>query len=495
MPQYRAIVGLVFCVATATAAPRPGSVTLQPAKVQAEDGTTVAFEAGTLYVAENRAAATSNVIEVRFARLKAARPSGAPPVIFLPGGPGNSYLEAFTATTPNARRRLAMFRKYAATTDLVVLDQRGFSPGGTMLATPAPVPQLLDRPSTTTTAAATWTTFARGLPTANPGRDLAGYNLVECAADVDELRRALGYAKVSLLGGSFGSQWSFAVMRLYSAAVARAVLYGVEPLDAGFDMPSHELAAIQRIAFEADRAPALQPYLPPGGLMAALTALRDRFARGPIHVRVTDPTTRAPVSLTLGLEDLQGWLIPVEAEDWPAFVLALYHGHYEDWALQELAARRASPFSAAIIPLIDSGIGASAQRVHAIRTDPATALLGTWDFAPHIASRSAWPTPDLGDALRTPVSSTIPVLFLNGDWDVSTPIENMLAIAPYFPAGRTMIVHRGSHDQASYLTRQSPEAFAAILEFLRTGSLAHVPSEITLTSPTWKVPAFPPPPR
>lgn len=203
---------------------------------------------------------------------------------------------------------------------------------------------------------------------------------------------------------------------------------------------------------------------------------------------------RKTEAVVLGLEDLQAALIQEEAEVWPAFILSLYHGHYEDWARAETASRRGSPFSSVITPLIDSGLGVSTARNHLLQTDPATHYLGTWSFAPHQGSRASWPTPDLGDAMRAPSTSQIRVLFLNGDWDVSTPVENMLQIAPYFPNSHTTIVHRGEHAMPSRLTRNHPAVFDAILEFFRSGGAAKLPAEITLPAPTFTVPAFPPPP-
>lgn len=439
----------------------------------------VAFERGTLHVPENRTAARSRTIAIGFARLRSPHPD-RPPIFFLYGGPGASYLDAFDGTTPNAERRLAVLRRYAEVADVVVLDQRGFSARGTTLALPAVPPDRLDRPRTIADTVARWAAVARGAAIANPGADLAGYTIQACAADVEELRRALGYRQIVLLGGSFGSQLSFAVMRLFPASIARAVLVAVEPLDNGFDMPSHVFAALQRIAFEADRAPALQPFLPAGGLLAAVRDLRDRFARGPITVKV------GTQSVVLGLDDFQAALASRDAERWPAFILALYHGAYEDWARAELADRTAPPFDALINPLIDAGIGVSSQRRTLLEGDPATAYLGAWNFAPHLGTR--WPTPDLG-GLRAPVRTKIPVVFVNGDWDTSTPVENMLQIAPYFVEGHTIIVHRGEHDQLSYQLRADPAAFAAVLAFMATGATAQLPVEVTLPPPAFAVPS------
>jgi pimeloyl-ACP methyl ester carboxylesterase len=390
-----------------------------------------------------------------------------------------------------------MFQRYAAAADVIVLDQRGFSARGTRLRTPHVAGGALDRPGSVVATAEAWRTLAAAAGPANPGRDLSAYTVTECAADVAELAAALGYPRISLLGTSFGSQWAFAVMRRYPELVARAVLSGVEPLDHGFDMPSSVLAAMQRIAADADVDPVLQPYLPEGGLMAALAALRERFAGGPIRVEVADATSGAKHTVVLGLEDLQAAVIPSDADAWPAFVLALYHGHYEDWARAELAARTGPMFgdTALINPLIDAGLGVTATRARRLEADPAIYLLGTWSFAPHRLSRAAWPTPDLGDALRMPAPTAIPTVFVQGDWDTSTPIENLADITPAFPASHTIVVHRGEHAQPSRLTRDHPAVFAAIVEFFRTGATAGLPDEIALPVPAFVVPSFPPPAR
>ena len=95
-------------------------------------------------------------------------------------------------------------------------------------------------------------------------------------------------------------------------------------------MPSHVFAALQRIAYDADRDPGLAPYLPKGGMMAAVRALHQRFAAGPIRVTIRDDVGKAQ-TVVLGAEDLQLALLAHtdEAERWPAFILSLYYGHYD----------------------------------------------------------------------------------------------------------------------------------------------------------------------
>ena len=145
-------------------------ITLTPSAVTAPTGEEVAYDAGILTVPENRAAPKSALIRIGFARVRATTPRPGPAIVFLSGGPGTSYLDAFTATTPTARSRLRLFRNLATAGDVVVLEQRGFSKHGTMLVLPPVPPEPLDRPGSVAATAAQWTALARAAVAANPAR-------------------------------------------------------------------------------------------------------------------------------------------------------------------------------------------------------------------------------------------------------------------------------------------------------------------------------------
>ncbi|MDC0675810.1 alpha/beta fold hydrolase [Nannocystis radixulma] len=183
--------------------PRAGEVVLERGTVRDETGAEVGYEIGTLYVPENRRKSDSRLIGVGFARIKAPGPTGAPPVFWLPGGPGLSVLGAFAA---NDMGKLRTWLGLSVVGDLVVLEQRGYTVRGEML-TARREAQPLDRPASVHADAEAMRARARAAVAANPDKDLSGYDIGEFAADVDDLRRALGYDKISLFGGSFGSQW------------------------------------------------------------------------------------------------------------------------------------------------------------------------------------------------------------------------------------------------------------------------------------------------
>jgi pimeloyl-ACP methyl ester carboxylesterase len=469
---------------------RAGDIVVEQHEVEVE-GRQVPFEIGTLYVPENRRNPASRIIGVGFARIRAPKPTGAPPVFWLPGGPGQAVLQAFTDHDAAAQSRLRHWLTFGAVGDLVVVEQRGYTRRGEMLQETWDA-QPLDRPATVQADIAGMRALARKAIAANPDKDLSGYDIGQFAADVDDVRKALGYDTISLWGGSFGSQWSLAVIRLYPESVARAVLGCVEPLNDGYDMPSQVYAAFQRIAYDADRDPGLAPYLPPGGLMAAIDELHERFARGPVTVEVRDDAGQTQ-RVVLGSGDLQLALVShtAEAAEWPAFILSLYHGHYEQWARDTLEARQATP-TTLIGPLADSSLGVTAARDHQLHTDPALRLLGTWNFESNIASAAEWPTPDVGDALREPVRTATPVVFVHGDWDTSTPIDNTLGLLPYFDNGHAIVVHRAGHDGALYQLREDPAAKQAIYDFLESGSTRALPVAAALPVPKFDVPSFVP---
>ncbi|MFA6116437.1 MAG: alpha/beta hydrolase [Sphingomonas sp.] len=487
---------LAFAAAASSAEPmrHAGEIQVENGTAIATDGSTMAYEIGTLFVPENRDKPGSRLIGVGFARVKAAHPTGAPPVVLLAGGPGVTMLDIILDHDETAKRRVKVWQAYAEVADLVVIEQRGFTlRGDRMELETKPLP--LDRPMTIADDVAIVRDLARRAAAANPGKDLSGYTIVQAAHDVDDLRKALGYDRISLVAASFGSQWAFAVMKAHPGLVARAVMSSIEPLDYGYDMPSTVFAAIQRIAVEADRDPGLTPWLPKGGLIAAIRATRDRFARGPVTVTVKDAagTTRRVV---MGLEDYQLALITYSADaaTFPRFILSAWHGHYDDWARDEIDWRK--PEKRAVInPLINIGLGMSAARQSLLWSDPALPLLGSWNFASYLATQGEWATPDAGDAFRAPMPDPTPILFVQGDWDTSTPIDNMLAMLPYFPNARAILLHRAQHNGTFALLRSRPEVAARVYDFLRSGRTEGLPTDVALDPVVFARPDFPAPAR
>lgn len=128
-----------------------------------------------------------------------------------------------------------------------------------------------------------------------------------------------------------------------------------------------------------------------------------------------------------------------------------------------------------------------------MKTDPATEFLGQWDSNAYLRTAEIWPTKDVGDEFRNEIVNHISVVFVQGDWDTSTPIENVLNVAPYFLNGRVLIVEHGKHAALKRIVEDAPELVSLLIKFLQTGNAATLPTRITLPAPKFQVPRFPPP--
>lgn len=474
---------------SADQAPRPGEVRASTHHLLS-GLSTIRYELGHIYVPENRARPDSRLIAVRYMRIKGTAPEGTPPVFMLPGGPGDSYIEAFTKSGPGwfgaARQRDDVLR-FRRAGDVIIMDQRGASgPSERLGFNYNPDGQPLDRPALLDDELKAAPSVVRRALARYPEHDLAGYTVIQCAEDLDDLRRALGYAKINLFGLSYGSQWSFAVLRLHPETVSRVLLSGVEPLDNSYDMPSHVWAALMRMAAEAETDPRLRASLPPEGLRQAVDEILARLDTAPVTVRL-----KSGEQIVLGPEDFRLSLVARPSE-WPARVVDIHRGRYGAWAEEVAASRRpltAAP-AALIGPLIDTSLNVSEARGRRLAADPAVRYLGTWGFAPSMAAAALWPTPDVGDTLRLPAESPIPVVFLHGDWDTSTPIENSREIQPYFPNSRLVVVRRGGHGAIYELADQNPGVLDRLLDYLRTGDMTGLPTEVVLATPKFGAPTL-----
>jgi len=59
-------------------------------------------------------------------------------------------------------------------------------------------------------------------------------------------------------------------------------------------------------------------------------------------------------------------------------------------------------------------------------------------------------------------------------------MENTLAMLPWFPNARMMILHRAQHGGTFQWLRTRPELAGKVYDFLRSGDFADVPSEASL---------------
>jgi len=429
------------------------------------DKTVVRVESGTLQVPESRARPSTRKITIPFYRLKSEASTPAAPIFLLAGGPGSSWLEQFEAEETNREARF-----YQSVADVILFDQRGGGRAAPAMtcddAAPAPAPDApLDM-------AVVGGIMQRLLVQCRDrwqerGVDLAAYNTVESAADVNDLRLALGYPKITLIGGSYGSHLALQFMRQFPDAVDRAVIFGVEGPDHTWDDPAGALHTLQRIAAATEQSPEFRGRIPEGGLIKALEAVIARLDAQPQLVTIgTGATTqrvlldgtriRRMVRADAGRRST-AWA-------WPEMILAMHGGDFTAVA-RRMAGQKSLRLPDPMHFSMDCASGASPARKARSRTDRARRLFGDLNFEYEVACE-VWPSEDLGAPFRTSVVSRVPTLVVHGTWDTSTPIENAREVAASLPRATLVEVVGGNHGALYNLFARWPPMRSSLAAFL-----------------------------
>jgi pimeloyl-ACP methyl ester carboxylesterase len=470
-----------LCTAALLAQGHPAAaaqLTSQPTDIVLENGSAVRIEAGELEVPESRRRPSDRRVTIPYYRLTSESRTPASPIFLLAGGPGSSWLDQFRGE--ENFREVAFYRTIA---DVVLFDQRGGGHARPRMTCPKTA-QLPDRPFSLAAAGAAM----RDLLVAcrdhwqRQGVDLAAYNTVENAADVNDLRLALGYDKVTLVGGSYGSHLALQFMRQFPDAVDRVVLYGVEGPDHTWDSPSGMLATLGRIAAHAEQSAALSGRVPAGGLLKALERVVGRLESAPQAVTVGSGPDSRRVVVTADLVRFiarRGAGRRSAANVWPEMILAMDRGDFS------IAARAALDVRTLRLPdpvhySMDCASGISADRLRRHREDPARRLLGDINFE-YEALCDLWPAEPLGDGFRTNVVSDIPTMIIHGTWDMSTPIENAREVAASLRRGRLVEVAGGNHGALYNLYERWPGMYPLMRGFL-SGKDVDVPETVDDTA-------------
>jgi len=175
-------------------------------------------DCGVLVVPENRSRPGGRTIRLQVAimRSRAAKPA-ADPILFVQGGPGLGAIVPQLAAP--------YFEPFLRTRDVILLDQRGTGYSKPMLSCPE-----VDRAAATAYPNAptrsAYLNAVRGCKDrlVAAGVDLAAYDDAESAADVADLRKALGISRWNLLALSAGGELALATMRLHPEGI-RSVIF------------------------------------------------------------------------------------------------------------------------------------------------------------------------------------------------------------------------------------------------------------------------------
>jgi pimeloyl-ACP methyl ester carboxylesterase len=381
-------------------------------------------ECGTLTVPENRSLPKTRAIHlpvVIFRSHAASPPHDA--VLFMTGGPGGSSVSSLPSSAD------IIFLKDR---DYVVLEQRGARKADPALECPEVTRTKVEINSGRLKGAEAVRSLAGAASECRShlvaqGVDLSAYNSAATAADIEDLRRALGYDKWDLYGISYSTRLMLTVARDFPNSVRAMLLDSVLPLEADFDeVSASNLLRALNLVFDrcAVTTECAQAH---GHVREKFFELVQRADRDPLPLSISAAEAGGKPARIGGAEVVDAIYAGLHRTNTipnlPAIIDAASKGEYEH--LTELVKQNLGPSGMAFglrysvwcreeFPFEDRTLIAS-------QISPALGFgginLGT--LPPEVCD--AWNIPAAPAIENQPVASSVPTLIFAGEFDPDTP--------------------------------------------------------------------------
>jgi pimeloyl-ACP methyl ester carboxylesterase len=418
-------------------------------------------QCGTYTVWENREAKSGRTIDLNVVVLQATGKDRKPdPLFILLGGPGegaaSSAPEWYVEDPERAHR------------DLVFVDARGTGKSNglhCLIAKDAPLQEFMPTLNVDVIKACRVELQKHA--------DLRYYLTPYAMDDLDDVRAALGYDKINLDGGSYGTGASLAYIRQHGEHVRAATLWS----STAFTQPMPE-------TFAADAENALHNVFrdcyAEAACKAAFPTLEADYKRavskiesGPVRVTVTDPRNKKPAGVSLDAdafaESLRAMLYKPEAMlSIPLLLHKAAGGDYH--AFTQFQIDRNIDLNGAIADGLYFSITCTED---VDRTNPQQlqannrgTFLADHRSRPHIEGCKGWPRGKLPAGFGEEVKSDVPVLAVNGVNDPATPPGAGKAAISRLTNARLIVVPYGGHSQEGLIGAECVKKIAA--RFLET---------------------------
>jgi pimeloyl-ACP methyl ester carboxylesterase len=417
---------------------------------------------GTYEVYENRSTESGRKIALNIMVLPAITDKPASdPWFALAGGPGQSAVEAFP---------LAGFTtKVREQRDVVLVDQRGTgksNPLPCQLRDPKNAQEVVGESMAPEKAHACRLELEQKA-------DLTQYTTSIAADDLDEIRQAMGYDKINVFGGSYGTRAALVYLRRYGEHVRTLTLEGVAP-------PEHRIP----LAFSRTMQSSIDQLI---GRCAAdevchkdypelkkeFAAIIDRLDKSPAHFELNNSNAGATLAVTLSrgmfVAELRPLLyVPELVSQFPAMI---HRAYGNDWTMYGAAVLMVRD---AIDKTLDRGMSLSvicAEDIAGvseatIRRETKGSYLGDFQVREYQRACREWAQGAIPEDFHSPVKSSVPALLISGALDPATPPEASAQAAHDLTNSRVVVVKDGTHGTGS------PCIDGLISQFVAQGSTA-----------------------
>ncbi|HEV2880180.1 MAG TPA: alpha/beta fold hydrolase [Pyrinomonadaceae bacterium] len=418
-------------------------IKLEPCEVDgARAGVKEKVRCGTYEVFENRARKSGRKIALKIVVFPATgQDREADPFFYIPGGPGSSATE----DAPYVAQEFARIRERR---DLVFLDQRGT--GGSN-----PLNCVLFNSSSLQNYLGAYFPLEevrKCREQLEPKADLKLYTTPIAMDDLDEVRAALGYERINIFGGSYGTRAAQVYLKRHPKHVRAIVLHGVSPTGQFMprDFPQHTESALNGVLDECAADEACRAAFP--NLRAEAKAVLERLLRGAVEVAVKHPqsgvSTRVELSRDLAGEAIRYMLYQSGAASRiPLFIHLAAEGNFTPLAeaaifyRQQIVATGSNGMYLSVtcaedLPWIKPGEG---------ERNAAHTFLGDYRLHQQRAACALWPRAEIPRDYAEPTRSDVPALIFTGQWDPVTPPVYGDMAARHLTNSLHLVIPHGGH--------------------------------------------------
>ncbi|MBV9211518.1 MAG: alpha/beta fold hydrolase, partial [Acidobacteria bacterium] len=286
--------------------------------------------------------------------------------------------------------------------------------------------------------------------------NLALYTTPIAMDDLDEVRDAMGYERINLYGGSYGTNAALVYLRQHGDRVRSAVLKGVAPTD--YKLPLHFAKGVQhaldRLMEDCAADPVCGKNFPK--LKEEFVAILNRLDKTPASFEAVNPLTGQTQQLTMSrasfMDNVRVMLyVPDLTSLLPLIIHSAFENDYIPFATYAFILTR--QIDVQIARGMQLSVLCSEHVPFITDADITRETKGTYygeaNIQDYRKACSIWPSVKAPDSFRDPVKSNVPVLMVSGDVDPVTPPVYGAAAARTLPNSRQIVIHNGTHLTAS----------------------------------------------
>ena len=372
---------------------------------------------GTLKVYENRDTRQGRQIDLNIVVLPALNPDPKPdPFFFLAGGPGQGAAQM-------AKPLREMFRQIVVDRDIVLVDQRGTGKSNPLNCLEQQDDSLKILSETPEQA---YDKLKKCMSSYDA--DLRLYTTTIAMDDLDDVRAYLGYDKINVYGGSYGTRAALVYLRQHGDRVRTVVLDGVAPTNMRLPLfaPRDVSRAFDRLVADCEADAGCKTKYPNLGTRAR--ALMARLEKDPPLVTITHPRTGERGEVRMTAQMVSGVFMMALYQPLAASLIPALIERAEQNDFQNLVALATMNDNGAL-PNMSVGMQLSvlcAEDAPRITAEEAKKEAEGTLFGLHVMKlqREAcafWPRGTVDASFYEPVRSDVPVLVLSGEIDPVTP--------------------------------------------------------------------------